>query len=222
MNDKQQKRFWWRVERKGVDECWEWQSAQLKGGYGVYSKYLGSRLAHRISYALANNGIPAPKHKQVCHSCDNPACVNPAHLFVGTAQDNTDDKVQKRRHSYGEDHAQSKLTWKLVRELRARYAKADISQRALARVFDITHEALGQVVRNETWYDPKFKSLAGIRAKGFQGVSRAKGFDSPNSKLTLEQAKEVVSLCGKHSIGEVAAMFSISRDTIKRAKKLLV
>lgn len=87
-------RFWVRVAgvRRG---CWEWRGATDPDGYGVL-RYQRSRMrAHRVSWQLANG--PVPKGLHVLHSCDNPPCVNPDHLFLGTHQDNVRDRDQKKR-----------------------------------------------------------------------------------------------------------------------------
>ncbi|MCK5614319.1 HNH endonuclease [Candidatus Pacearchaeota archaeon] len=75
--------------------CWEWSGATNKDGYGV-TRYDGvSQLAHRAAYIWLNGSIP--NDMCVCHNCDNPKCINPAHLFIGTQQDNMDDMAKKGR-----------------------------------------------------------------------------------------------------------------------------
>lgn len=92
-----QDRFWAKV-RKGED-CWEWQGGRNSRGYGVFYKD-GRRsrqeLAHRVSYELAYGPIPSGVF--ACHSCDNPPCVHPDHLFLGTGLDNSRDSTDKGRH----------------------------------------------------------------------------------------------------------------------------
>lgn len=83
-------RFWVKVNQ--TDYCWEWSSAFNKDGYGMFN-LKGEVLAHRISYQIINGSIS--KKILVCHSCDNPKCVNPSHLFTGTQFDNMFDKQLK-------------------------------------------------------------------------------------------------------------------------------
>jgi hypothetical protein len=90
-------RFWSRVAEGEPDECWEWIGARGPQGYGMFQvKIRMARRAHRISYELAHG--PIPEGMQVLHRCDNPPCVNPAHLRLGTARDNTYDMLAKGRH----------------------------------------------------------------------------------------------------------------------------
>lgn len=89
-------RFWAKVERAGVDDCWPWKAAAGDNGYGEF--YFEGRLdrSHRVAWKLANGPIPAGLC--VLHRCDNPPCCNSKHLFLGTIADNNADKVQKFRH----------------------------------------------------------------------------------------------------------------------------
>ena len=98
VDDKTLLRFMDKVKSFERGKCWEWNASKLNSGYGQFS-YLGKRVtAHRFSYFMVNSPQGAPLH--VCHTCDNKICVNPDHLWLGTAQDNHRDKTDKGRHHY--------------------------------------------------------------------------------------------------------------------------
>ena len=89
------KRFWDKVDKTG--ECWIWTAYTKTDGYGQFKFDGKMRGAHRMAWLLTNGEIP--DGMLVCHTCDNPSCVNPNHLFLGTNQDNADDKMNKGRHA---------------------------------------------------------------------------------------------------------------------------
>jgi len=96
LTDKDIARFWSKVDRRGPDECWEWSGSKNPDGYGLFSLRGRGYRSHRVSWSIAHGGVPCGMH--VCHHCDNPACVNTSHLFIGTNYDNMRDKVLKGRH----------------------------------------------------------------------------------------------------------------------------
>lgn len=110
VNDRFLARFWGKVDKSG--DCWVWTGSTNGQGYGQFSIRKGhQRLARIVSYVLANGPIE-PKPFHVCHRCDNPPCVRPDHLFLGTSRDNTLDSVSKGRayRAKGEATAAARLT----------------------------------------------------------------------------------------------------------------
>lgn len=140
-----------------VTGCWLWTDAPNSTGYGrllVNGAVIG---AHRISYELHNGPIPAGLC--VCHRCDTPPCVNPAHLFLGTAKDNSDDKYAKGRNRVGipnpprgEAQGSARLTAEIVSELRlACHAGRDLDRSALAECLGVSQGTLSRAIAGRTW-----------------------------------------------------------------------
>lgn len=120
-------------------------------GYGSASLYRqGSIGAHRLSWLIHFGEIPPEMH--VCHRCDNPPCVNPRHLFLGTNLDNRRDSIAKGRFRVGrgERHRSAKLTEAQVREIRQRRELGD-RQEALAAEFGVSGCAISNIHRRKTW-----------------------------------------------------------------------
>jgi len=136
-----------------VDEqtgCWDWLKFKDRNKYG-HIKVLGkSELVHRIAYQTLVGDIPSGMF--VCHRCDNPSCLNPEHLFVGTNQDNIDDKVAKNRQSKigqqkGSKHSLAKLTEKDIVDIRI----STLSQNKLALLYGMTQSSISQIQNKITW-----------------------------------------------------------------------
>jgi hypothetical protein len=89
-------RFWTYVDVRTEDECWLWRGC-ITSGYGEFRIYKGMVKAHRVSFAIANGGVP--QGRLICHTCDIPLCVNPRHLFCGTVLDNARDSSRKGRRN---------------------------------------------------------------------------------------------------------------------------
>lgn len=134
--------------------CWLWQGRTARGGYGHFD--LGGKvwLAHRLAYTLAHG--PIPEGLDVLHSCDTPACVNPAHLRAGTHTENMREMIKRgRRDTRGERHNQARLTWDRVRAIRAQYAQ-DLaagcnSLKRIAAEHGVHFSTISLVVRGKIW-----------------------------------------------------------------------
>ena len=140
-------RFWNKVNK--TDTCWLFTGYKNKKGYGKF-KVNKQILAHRFSYELHYG--PIPKGMYVCHKCDNPPCIRPDHLFLGTQKDNMDDMLLKGRNNpkFGEDNAASKLTDANVRFIRS-YPIYRGSQTELAKQFNVSQELISKIVNNKNW-----------------------------------------------------------------------
>ncbi len=147
--------LWSRIDKKGPDDCWLWQGARSVEGYGIVSVRVEgkgtTRRAHRLVYEEVNGTIA--DGMKICHTCDTPACCNPAHLWEGTHADNMADMVSKGRGTGthpGEAHGRAKLTGSLVKEARRRWRRGD-SIADMAVEYGVGQSTLRKAVYRETW-----------------------------------------------------------------------
>lgn len=144
-------RFWRYVERGEPAACWTWGGYRTSQGYGTIKaggKYGTTLLAHRVSWSLENRR-EIPEGLFVCHSCDTPACVNPAHLWLGTHTDNIRDAKRKGRlkRAAGESNDGAKLNNQQVLEIRSAVGK----QADIAKKFGISHQTVWAIKNRERW-----------------------------------------------------------------------
>jgi hypothetical protein len=139
--------IWRFIAKAGPRDCWEWQGTRDQDGYGRISVQRKTMAAHRLAFELGHGVSADGLH--VCHSCDNPGCCNPAHLFLGTNTENHKDKVSKGRQACGEQ-ANSVLTDHQVRKIR-RLAATGVFQREIALRFGISQPNVGYICRRDTW-----------------------------------------------------------------------
>lgn len=148
-----EERFWPKVDK--TDACWNWTANKNNKGYGmIWDLQLNKKvLAHRTSWELVHGSVPFGQC--VLHKCDNPGCVNPEHLFLGTVRDNAIDMMSKGRGRYvahhGESNGFSKLTWEKVREIRR--LKQVFSASELAVMFGTCESNIGHVLSYRSWQD---------------------------------------------------------------------
>jgi len=141
-------RFWRFVDKSaGPDACWIWKGAFDGRGYGVFGLSRPRRVIKAHRFALLGSD---PAEVCVLHRCDVTACVNPAHLFMGTRADNNLDKLAKGREARGERHGQAKLTEVQVQDIRARRA-AGASCRSIAVEFQVSRSAVGLIATGKRW-----------------------------------------------------------------------
>lgn len=160
-------RFWAKVATRGPDDCWLWMGVCASNGYGQLAAGIRTTKtkkmlsAHRLSWEI-ENGYEPPAHLYVCHRCDCPPCVNPRHLFLGTAMDNKADEMKKGRTARGERSgarlhperiargercATAKLTEKQVMEIR----NLKLSSRLTALRYGISKTNIKDIRRGRIW-----------------------------------------------------------------------
>ena len=144
-------RFWEKVKRAGDNECWNWLGAKSLG-YGKLGVKGRSVLATHISYE-AHIG-PIPDGMYILHHCDNPSCVNPKHLYPGTAADNIRDCLERGRFrcrdSEGEKNVRAKLTADQVREIRVEIEAGDVYP-SIAAKFGVSRDTICNIKTRKTW-----------------------------------------------------------------------
>lgn len=131
-----EKRFWAKVDKRSNEECWSWLGYTEKTGYGVIRIDNKTKdMAHRVSFRIHKGEFP--KKAFICHSCDNPPCVNPSHLWIGDATKNNIDKTFKGR-------AVKKLTVEKVLEIKKRLSKGE-RQQSIADDFGIMQNTVSRI-----------------------------------------------------------------------------
>lgn len=185
-------RFWAKVDVCGLDDCWEWLASKLRKGYGRFTMGKGVwLLAHRLSFYLKTGSDPGKKH--VCHRCDNPSCVNPRHLFLGTQAENMHDMIKKGRakHEKGEKASRALLTEREV--LKIRHSKETV--RSLAEKYGVSPGAIEAVLLGTNW-----KHVGGPRQR---------------RHLTKKQVMQIRKLHGQgHTGRKLAHAFNVSEGLI--------
>jgi hypothetical protein len=144
-------RFWSKVDRSaGPDACWPWLAAQRPAGYGLFGVAYKNHPAAKVAWVIVN-GRDFPADHEACHSCDNPPCCNPAHVFPGTRRENFEDSRRKGRHVPPPKVVPPKqiLSEEDVREIRRRFVYRE--RQALAAEFGISESTLQKVAYRETW-----------------------------------------------------------------------
>lgn len=134
--------FWNKVDIKTSDVCWEWKASKNPKGYGQCKFFTKTIGAHRVAYMLSWGDIP--DGMEIMHSCDNRSCCNPAHLSVGTHLENINDMHNKKRKY-------TKLSEKEVVEIKKLLSEKIITQRAIAKKYNIHFATINAIAKNKIW-----------------------------------------------------------------------
>ena len=154
-----------RTDTQHPSGCWIWNGPKNPKGYGQIGMRPGALLTHRISYHLFKG--PIPEGMMICHSCDNPSCVNPNHLFAGTAKDNASDMVKKGRHNYGEKSPAALLSEDAVLSIRKRWASR-LTITKLAKEYGLTVPAITSAIYGKSWkHIPNIRDLNAESTNGW-------------------------------------------------------
>lgn len=138
-----------RQEHYKIDKdtkCHNWKLYKNKHGYGRLTHNKKCLYAHRVSYEINKGRIPNGLY--VLHSCDNPSCINPNHLWLGTQKDNLQDMAKKGRHI-----GNRKITRTIVNKIRKLYSTNNYKQKDLVKLFSLTKQHVHDIVTNKKWKD---------------------------------------------------------------------
>jgi hypothetical protein len=139
-------RFWRRCVKPNGGGCWLWTGTKSRSGYGVFWIEGKNKRAHRVSYEIHKGQIPTGS--EVCHCCDNRACVNPDHLFLGTHADNVADMIKKGRHARGSGKRSAKLTEADVLNI---IASPDVPALDLAQRYGVSRSRISLIRSGKSW-----------------------------------------------------------------------
>lgn len=142
-----EERFWEKVARAGEDECWLWTASCFSTGYGSF-RASGKKVgAHRFAYRLATGKNIRPS-ELVRHRCDNPRCVNPKHLELGSSRDNTDDMLERGRSCRGSKQGSSVLSDEQVRLIKKIQG---LTLREIAKIFGVSFQHVHWIRTGKSW-----------------------------------------------------------------------
>ncbi len=142
---------WERIDKKSDIECWPYIGTLTGKGYGQISIKLKRYRSHRLVYEEIYGDIP--EGMLVCHSCNNPSCCNPNHLYLDTPKGNSDYMVKQKRQSIGEDRPLHKLTMNQAVKIRELFLTGNYSKNELGRMFNVSQKTIINIVQNKIWKD---------------------------------------------------------------------
>jgi len=142
-----EERFWSRVHK--TDTCWLWMGTITTGGYGRIQVNCKLICTHRLSWEMRYGKIP--KGMFALHKCDVPNCVNPNHLYIGTTQDNMNDKVNRGRSPRGESHGNNRLKESQIRSIRKINSFDIFTQAEIGKIFSVARETTRDIINKKIW-----------------------------------------------------------------------
>lgn len=211
-DDKQ--RFFSKIKISGPDDCHEWRFCRNSYGYGVWRlrcvTYISTRLAYFISTGVQ------PGNLRVCHTCDNPGCCNPKHLFLGTSKDNSQDMVKKGRSRRGSSHGGPILTEGDVSKIRELHANGELTQQQIADRFSVTNGSVSRIILCKTWRHTirpeDLETVKSRREKGnlFAGESHSQAILKNEDVLRIRE----MYAAGCWSQARIGKLFGIHGGTV--------
>lgn len=200
ITEKVKERFWKRVEKTGG--CWLWTGSCFPNGYGQFSLSKTSVGAHRISWLIHNGDIPTGIF--VCHHCDNPICIRPDHLFLGTAQDNTRDAATKGRMAKGDRHGTHTHPERVTR-----------GDSHYSRLYP---EKLARGDRSGSRIHPESRPRGDHSGRRLHPEKYPKGERVNTAKLTEDQVREIRVYFASRasSVSQLSRKYGVSCNQIRR------
>ena len=189
--------------------CWLWVGKTNADGYGeLHSEdnEFGLRSAHRYSYTIHHGHIPAKL--QVLHKCDQPCCINPDHLFLGTQQENIADMDRKGRRKVGVGvrHSKARVNNEQAIAIKQEYSKGLLKQKDIAEKYGIDRSAVSAIVNNRTWK----------HVKGIESISKPQSIRG-GQKLQPDQIHAIKEACkAGFRQHKIAAYFRVSQAYISQ------
>ena len=156
VSEETQKRFWSKVDKKDTESCWLWLGHTDSHGYGRLRKEGVNThwTASRLSLIIQTNRLPESRLEMACHTCDNPRCVNPHHLYWGNNSTNQKDAVERGRktmpEAQGEKNGYSKLTEQDVKQIR-NLIKEGLYNTTIGEMFGVHHSTVSLIRLNKAW-----------------------------------------------------------------------
>jgi DNA-binding MarR family transcriptional regulator len=190
-------RFWRRVDIKDKDDCWNWIAGKDEDGYGFVEFHGVTYRSTHIAYMITRGEIE--KELFICHKCDNPSCVNPDHLFLGTCLDNVKDRHLKNRDAKGSAVGTSKLNENEIEEILELYFNKKMMSKDIAKKYGVHRSTIGRVVSGEYWGQ----------------IHKNRGSFNNGRKLTKELAQEIRNLYAEGVMQkDIANKFNINPSTV--------